>query len=183
MKCIKCLETIHYEATKCHHCKSWQSRTGEIPRRTENIIMGVLFSILMIPVTYIANDMAEDRFSELGFSARWMVLEENSKKKNASKYSDSDVNIFNYYKLTSRYDEITSSIDNSYSSDILSCLSSKGENCKGLDITKEGKFTVFNLDEKLISQDAIVYLTNIAMNLKIIGTYGYGRTKIKVIWS
>jgi hypothetical protein len=106
MKCIKCLELIHDEATKCQDCKSWQSRTGEIPRITENIIMIVLFSILMIPVIYMANNMAEDRFSELNYTARFMVLEEYSKENKIDSWGDYRVNSLNYFKLKSRYDAI-----------------------------------------------------------------------------
>lgn len=154
MKCKLCKDEINDKATKCQHCRGWQSITGLISKKMEYGLMAIVFSIMIIPVTYMANDAFKEKFSELNYTARFMVLSEYAEDTNASSYDDYQVNTLNHYQLRSRYDEI---------------------------IEKDGDITLrFESD---LSKHAIQYISKLAMHRKIINAYSYGDNKIKVNWT
>jgi hypothetical protein len=51
--CKLCKEEINSEATKCYHCKGWQSKTGIISSHTEKVILLAFITALIIIISTI----------------------------------------------------------------------------------------------------------------------------------
>jgi hypothetical protein len=144
--------------------------------------MSIFFAIIMIPATYMTNGILQNKYSELNYTARFMVLSEYAEETETSSYGDYRVNAFNYYQLKSRYDEFISSIDNKRAKEIYTCLETQGETCKNIKITeKDGDITL--TFESELSEDAIQYISKLSLERKIINEYSYGANKIIFRWA
>lgn len=177
MKCCKCKESINDGATKCHHCRSWQSRTGELSKGTENVFIGIFSSVILSVLILFTNDYAEESFSELDSTARFIVLSEYAKETKTDHYGDYRVNLLNYYRLKTRYNEIIASARNEVFPKVYNCIIDKGIKCNDVNVTKDEDKLIFSFNEN-ISEDGIMFLGKLTMDRKMTQGYQYGKNKL-----
>jgi len=182
MKCNLCKNDINEKAIKCHHCRGWQSITGLISKKMEYGLMSIVFTIMVFPITYFANELVEEKYSSLNFTARFMVLKEYAKETNTDSWGDYRINIFNYYKLKSRYDEIITSIDNKHVSEAYTCLETQGVTCKDIVVIEKDGYVTLTFNNEL-SVDAIEYISKLSLDRNIVSEYAYGKNKIIIRWT
>ncbi|MGP9416844.1 MULTISPECIES: hypothetical protein [Halomonas] len=137
--CLKCKESIHDRASKCPLCRSWQSKSGVLPRSVEWIgIVSVPLIIALITIPF-ANGYARYVFSETPEIIRWQVLDHITESSGVASRTISldSINIFNIAQARSFADRIAHDIQRDGIESLPRCVSSRGEICGGLSATHE----------------------------------------------
>lgn len=75
--CKHCKEPIHDQATKCHHCRSWQSFTGFAPPPAEIVGVVALLFVVLCVVVFQMNRSTQESYDKLPLTMR-MVLQDNA---------------------------------------------------------------------------------------------------------
>ena len=65
MNCNECKEVINDDATRCNHCRSWQSVTGMFSKKIEVAIIGFILAVsVFVGLYYFSiNQLHEVRFT------------------------------------------------------------------------------------------------------------------------
>lgn len=140
--CMHCKEPIHIDASRCHHCRSWQSWSGNVSRSEERAVIitfalfvGIIGAIIAL---HFANDYSRSSFSETPYYIKWQVLEHYPEERdNGNRIIGlRNINIFNILQAKSLASRIAESIKKDGIEGLPSCIFSRGEKCGSLSVSQ-----------------------------------------------
>lgn len=169
MECRYCMESINSKAIKCPHCRSYQTVSGVLAPKFQAVVGLLLLFAVGTLVKGIADSYVQTQYKELDDTARMLALREAAKLSEyvGISYSDSDVTVFNYWKLKSRVNEIQAIMDDRKYKDVYACILSKGRRCEDLNHERGTDFLTVRFAEPLMPIEK-EYFMDVAISREVI---------------
>ncbi|USD59067.1 hypothetical protein J4N45_11045 [Vibrio sp. SCSIO 43140] len=164
-QCKHCFSQIHIDASRCNHCRSWQSKTGLVPRTSE-ILALCMFCLLCFAIggaiaVNKLNDFARDKLSQYDQSVVTIVLSEfpDYRENGSVMFSLNNINIINADKAIGIAERISDEVSELNLSDIQSCVFLKQEKCENL-VVQVSNESIMVTKPHNAKDYAVKYITN-----------------------